>query len=68
MCSSGREELRRACLTSLEEYPAIGFPLAALAGGVFTMVESCREIFVLILADLGMILRRIASFGPAHFS
>ena len=68
ICSSGREESRRACSTSSGERPEIGFPSAASAGGVFTKVESCREIFVLILADRGMLLRRRSSFGPARFS
>ena len=58
MCSSCMEEPCRACLTSSGGRPEIGFRLDALAGGVFTVVESCREIFVLILADQGMLLRR----------
>ena len=35
MCSSVREELRRACLTSLGGSLEISFLSAALAGGVF---------------------------------
>ena len=62
MCSSDREELRRACSTSLVERPPIGFLLAALAGGVYTVVESCREMCVLFLAKRGMLLRHRTSF------
>ena len=35
------------------ERPEIGFLLAALDGGVFTVVESCRDNFVLILVYWG---------------
>ena len=55
MCSSGRDELCKSCLNYFGERTAIGFLSAALTGGVLTVVESRRDIFVLILADQGMI-------------
>ena len=67
MCSSGREELRRACSTSPGERNKIGFLSATLDEGVFTVVELCRDIFVLILAGQGKLLQRRTSFGLAHF-
>ena len=54
--------------TSLGDSLAIGLPLAALDGGVFTVVYLCMKIFVLTLAKFGMLLRHITYFGLTHFS
>ena len=67
ICYSGREELCMACSTYLGERPATGFLSAALSRDVFTVVDLCRDIFVLILADQGMFLRHREYFGPVRF-
>ena len=67
MCSLGSEVSRRTCLTSSGECTVIGYPSATLAGGVFTVAESCRDIFVLILADRGDALTTHRIFWTGAF-
>ena len=66
MRSSSKEELRRACSTSLGDLPAIGFPSAALAGGVFAG-RLLGGFFGLILTYWGILLWRSPSFGATCF-